>query len=283
MSRRPLEIVGLLVLSVLSWLSGCTPGPEVSAKRAEEHATFLAVAASKDVEEVRAGLPQGEEYLVSLWKDDQDPRNEPEAARDALLTARIKVQDLRIVKSTFFAVTSADGTVIRNDQEQDLMASQNILKAFPGLSTALGGKYAETAGSMHEARGVEGKPDGQWVAAQPVRVDGKVVGLYVTGWAWSSYAYRLEAALKSHLYDLDKKEKPLFYAFVVVGQRAFGTPVSPQVNAEAIEKLDPMSQLDENGTFTTTLEITGRDFGLALKRVPALGPDVAVAVLRSET
>ena len=30
-------------------------------------------------------------------------------------------------------------------------------------------------------------------------------------------------------------------------------------------------------------EIEGRDFGLALKRVPALGADVAIAVVRSET
>jgi hypothetical protein len=30
-------------------------------------------------------------------------------------------------------------------------------------------------------------------------------------------------------------------------------------------------------------EIEGRDFGIALRRVPALGPDVAIAVVRSET
>ena len=36
-------------------------------------------------------------------------------------------------------------------------------------------------------------------------------------------------------------------------------------------------------TFSQTLEITQREYGFAVKRVPALGPDIAIAVLRSET
>ena len=32
-----------------------------------------------------------------------------------------------------------------------------------------------------------------------------------------------------------------------------------------------------------TQEIEGRDFGIALRRAPALGADVAIAVVRSET
>ncbi len=278
--RTALALCKLLTV----WVAvGCTPNPEVSRRHAEEHVTFLAVTASKDVEEVRAGLPQGVEHLRSLWKDGADPMLEPEAARDALNRARGKTQALRIVKSTFFAIATGDGTVIRNDQEQDLMAGQNLLSAFPKLKKATQGKYVETVGSMHEARGVEGKPDGQWIAAQPIDVDGSVKGLYVTGWAWSLYTYRLETALRSHIYDADKPDKSLMYVFVVEGKQAFGTRVSPVVNAEAIEKLDPMSHLDGSGNFGAVLEITGRSFGLAVKKVPALGENVAVAILRSET
>jgi hypothetical protein len=36
-------------------------------------------------------------------------------------------------------------------------------------------------------------------------------------------------------------------------------------------------------TATRQLEIAGRSFGLGLRRVPELGEDVLVAVLRSET
>lgn len=272
-----------LMLALLWFACGaCSPDPAVTQRRAAEHAAYLASVVAKDVEEVRVGLPQGLEHLLGLWKNDQDPTKEPERARDALNAARNKVQDLRIVKSTFFALASPDGTVIRNDLQQDMMAGTNLFPAFPALRKAIAGGYVETVGSMHEARGVEGKPDGQWIVAQAVEIESKVVGLYVTGWSWSQYNYRLETALKSHLYDVDQKDKPLFYVFVVAGQQAFGTRVSPQVNAEAIEKLDPMSQL-KDGAFTATLEITGRSFGLAVRSVPELGPDVAVAVLRSET
>jgi hypothetical protein len=90
-------------------------------------------------------------------------------------------------------------------------------------------------------------------------------------------------ALQSHLQDLDKRDRPLVYAFVVVGKQAFGTRVSPLINAEAIAALDPIAHLDPDGNYKTTLEITGRQFGVAFKKVPELGADVAIAVLRSET
>jgi hypothetical protein len=279
-----LLVRGLWVtLSLAVGVGGCTPDPEVTKRHATEHAEFLAVAATRDVEEVRGAMPQGVEYLAPLWAKEQDPAKEPEAARDALNRARHTVQDLRNVKSTFFALVSKDGTIIRNDLEEDMMAGRNLFESFAELKKASAGKYVETVGSMHEARGVEGKPDGQWVAAQPIEAGGGVVGLYVTGWTWAQYCYRLEAALKSHLQDLDRNDKPLFYTFVVVGKQAFGTRVSPLINAEAIEKVDPMSQLDAQGQYATTLEITGRTFALAVVRVPALGAEVGVAVLRSET
>ena len=45
-------------------------------------------------------------------------------------------------------------------------------------------------------------------------------------------------------------------------------------------KTDPASLIAAG---RRALEIEGREFGLALRRVPALGPDVAIAVVRSET
>lgn len=262
---------------------GCTPDAEQSARQAQEHVEFLAPKIEEDVREVANALPQAEPLLADLWKDGQDPEREPEAALDGLNRVRHRVQDLRMVKSTLFALASPSGLVIRSDQEQDQLAGKNVFEAFPALRAAAQGKYVEARGAMHEARGVEGKPDGQWLAAQPINVGGQVKGVYLSGWAWSLYAYRLEAALKSHLADLDKRDKPLFYVFVVVDKQAFGTRVSPEVNSQALEKLELLSKTPSDGVYQTTLEITGRQFGLAVKRAPSLGADVAVAVLRSET
>ena len=124
-------------------------------------------------------------------------------------------------------------------------------------------------------------------SSAPVVVDGKTRGLYVSGWSWSSYAYRLETAArgqaKSEVMNAGSKKEPLLYVYVVVDDAAYGAPVSPEVNAKAILAEKPLEHAQGDAVFAKTVDITGRDFGLAVKRVPALGKDVAIAVLRSET
>jgi hypothetical protein len=208
-----------------------------------------------------------------------------ETARKALETARNKVQDLRVAKSTFFALTDKDGNVIRNDQDQDLMAGKNIFKAFPALKQVLTGSVVETRGSMPEAAGVKGKPDAQWVIGVPVEVAGKPAAAYVSGWSWSAYAYRLESSLRgdvvSHTKEGDKV--PLLYVYVLVGGGVYGAPISPTVNGEAILKQKPLEKASAAAPFAVPLEIEGRQFGLAVVPLPAIGKDAGIAVLRSET
>lgn len=277
--RRPLLATALAVLTMVS--SGCEDDGKLSAARASEHARFLAPITAKDAEEVRAGLPQGSEYLRELWEK-SDTVLDPEAARDALNRARSKVQALRVAKSTFFAVAELSGTVVRNDLPTDMMAGKNLFEPFPDLKGAVTTGYAEATGVMPEARGVEGKQDGQWTAAAAVKLNDQAKGLYVTGWAWTLYARRLEEALKSRLYDEEKGKKPLFYVVVVVGDQAYGTGPTPQVNLDRVMELAPVTNA-KDGHFQAQLEITGRDFGFAAQRAEALGKDVMVGVLRSET
>lgn len=266
-------------------LSGCTKSSKVSEAKAKQNVGFLAKTVKEDVQAVRKGLPQGAKHLTTLYKSDAKPEDDLRAVRGQLQLARDKVQDLRVATSTFFALADLSGKVIRNDREQDRMAGKDLFKPFPKLAQAAKGKYVETKGSMPEAAGVKG-PDGQWVAATPVELDGKPVGLYVTGWSWSAYAYRLENSIRSHVTS-DVSEHggkvPLLYVYVVAGKKVYGAPVSPHVNAKAIGKLDPMSHVKGDGVYSTQLDITGRDFGLAVKGMPILGSGVGVAVLRSET
>jgi hypothetical protein len=196
------------------------------------------------------------------------------------------VQDLRVAKSTFFALATLDGVVVRNDREQDRMAGKPLFPAFPGLSRAAEGGYVEAAGSLPEAHGVKGKPDAEWIAANGVRVGGTVKALYVTGWAWSSYAYRLEFALRSQITaDLknSRANLPLIYTFVLVGPDVYSAPESPEVNALAVRAREPLKHLATDGSFSALIEITGRTFALGVRAAPALGSEVAVGVLRSET
>jgi hypothetical protein len=264
---------------------GCEDKGRVSAERATEHAATLVKAANEDLREVRAGLPTGATHLVRLFEGGKRAADDPKAAEDALENARNRVQDLRTAKSTFFAVVDETGFIIRNDNEEDAMAGKNLFTAFPELKAALSGKLAEARGSMPEAAGVKGRKDAQWIAAAPISVDGRVKGVYATGWSWSSYAYRLENAIRTQLRSgLKEHDKlPLVYVFVVVDGAVYGAPVSPEVNMQEIAKLNVQSKLTGDQPFTAAIEITGREFGLAARAVPEFGPNVAVVVLRTET
>ena len=273
------------LLAIASVSPGCKKQSAVSAEKARGDVVALALATHNDVMEVRSGLPQGAKFLLPIFATGKPPSDDPHGARAALETARNKVQDLRISKGTFFAVTGSDGVVIRNDQDQDSMAGRALLPAFPELKAALAGQYVESRGSLPEAAGVRGRADGQWVAAQPVIAGTEVKGLYVTGWSWASYARRLEFALASNLRGalVQGQKMPLVYVYLVVGKDVFGAPISPEVNARAIAQLSPLSNASATTPTSFELEIAGREFGLAVELTPDLGKDVAVAVLRSET
>ncbi len=245
----------------------------------------LVKAAREDVAQVRSGLPQGAKYLLPLFSTSKPASDDPHAARSALETARNKVQDLRVAKGTFFAVTDEKSVVIRDDDDQDTLAGRALLPEFAGLAPALSGQYVETRGSMPEVAGVRGRRDGQWLAAQPVLQGSELKGLYVMGWSWAAYAYRLERALSSNLRSgLAESEKmPLVYVYLVVDKDVYGTPISPEVNAQAIAALSPLSKASATAATSFELEIAGREFGLAVELVPELGKGVAIAVLRSET
>lgn len=284
-SQRRRSPLAFGVLACALALAACSNDAKKSAAFAKEHVQALAQVAREDVREVRSGLPLGAEALEKFLPPPEQGEITPSAAREALEKARNKVQDLRIAKSTFFALVAPSGVVIRDDQEVDRLAGKNLLAAFPGLKPALTGGYVETRGSMPEASGVRGKPDAQWVAAVPVKDGTTTRALYATGWSWSAYAYRLENSVRSSARSATKDpgKEPLIYAFVIVDGNVYGAPISPEVNARAVHDQDVLSKLHGAEPMTAELEITGRPFGLAAELAPELGDKVALAVLRSET
>lgn len=274
-----------LVVSILALLPlSCTKTSEVSKRKAREHVELLAKAAQVDVEEVRKGLPLGAQQLESFVAEPK-AGEDAAAAKHALERARNRVQDLRTAKSTFFLLADPSGKIWRSDLEHDALADKNLFSAFPELKAA-SSKYTESRGSMPEAAGVRGRPDAQWAAAIPVMKGDQVGGVYATGWSWSAYAYRLENQLRSTVKSeatAARAKEPLVYVYVVVEKETYGAPISPDVNAKAVKDSGLMGQAQGESVVETAQEIEGRDFGIALRRVPALGADVAIAVVRSET
>src|SRR5690349_18422750 len=175
--RRRRGLLLALGIVAFSLAVGCKDAVKLSVEKASSHASFLVETIKKDVDEVRSGLPSGADALGAAWKADPAIGTDPKATQRSLEDTRRKVQDLRVAKSTFFALADVSGVVIRNDQEQDRMAGHALFEPFAALAGAKSA-YTETAGSMPEAAGVRApRPDGQWVAGAPVRVDGNLRGL----------------------------------------------------------------------------------------------------------
>lgn len=276
----------IFALFLLSAALGCENTGKKSAVLAKAHVEYIAAAALRDVGEVRRGMPAGAQALRALFSEAAPEQPAASDAREALLLTRRKNHDLDSAKSTFFLVAAADGSILRNNLEQDEMAGKNLFEVYPQSREGLKKDYLEFGGSWEVARGVNGRPDSQWLAsARILDSEGAPVGLFVSGWSFSSYAYRLEMALRSDILGNTESghKVPLVYVYVIVGKQAYGTPISPVVNGEAIVKLAPLSKTTADEIWTTPLEIERRQFGLALRRLSELGDDVVLAVLRSET
>jgi hypothetical protein len=269
--------------------AGCTDSSKLSERKATEHAERLAKLADDDVEEVRRGLPRGAKALGQLWDGQADPKADPGAVRRALDRVRDQDRDLTVAKSTFFALTDDKGVAIRSDQEPDVLAGKSLTGAYPDTLKVLSGEAAETIGSMPENEGARVGGDVQWVAAAPVRDRASVVrGMYATGWSFRRFAYHMEETLKHDFAEEALKahdtrfKLPLLYVFVFAGSKVYGAPVTPLVNSQALEAIDLPAKTADGAVFHQRVDITGRVYGVAAKRVPKLGSNAGVAVLRSE-
>lgn len=280
-----------LATSVSAALVGCKDQSQKSADEARASVETLVELTAKDVAEVERGLPEGAKKLTALLGKDADPK-ESAAVRTALLKMRQRVPDLGIAKSTFFALTDDKGVAIRNDFEHDTMAGKDLVKGWPGLEPVLrGAPYAATTGRFPGAPNPAG-PDGEWVAAVPVKKDdGSPLGLLVTGWTYRRFAYHLQVTLQRDVQDQlmrsgDKGKMPVLYVCLfdrehVYGAGAPGATSVPEVNEKALAALN-LHARTEAGPASSPIRIANRDFGWAAARLPKLGPDVGVVILRSE-
>jgi hypothetical protein len=277
----------LLMFGALGLVFACQNSTiKVSLPSSAKHATEMAGIVRSDVSEVRAGMPVGVHVLENLYKNSNAPRDDLERVQRSLSHARDSVQDLRVAKSTFFALVDADGTILRSDRTPDALAGKNLWTAVPAASQVMQGKIVETRGVVPEAAAVKSRPDGQWFTLVPIVVENSVRGAYATGWSWSAYAYRLETALRDELKTQAREKstkEPLVYVYVVLADKAFGAPISPEVNAAAIVRAVSNVHLTGEQVWSAVIDITGREFALSVHAVPELGSDAAIAVLRSET
>lgn len=271
---------------------GCKDRGQQSAEDARANVQSLVELTTKDVSEIERGLPEGAKKLGDLLSKDADAKQNAPAVRSALLKMRQQVPDLGIAKSTFFAFADPKGIAIRNDFENDTMAGKDLVAAWPGLRpVSEGAPYAATMGQGFATPNPAG-PDKEWVAAVPVKkADGSPQGMLVTGWTYRRFAYHLQVTLQRNLQDQlmrtnDKGKLPILYVCLfdkdnVYGAASPGAIPVPEVNEKELTKVG-LHVKTASGPASSAIRITDRDFGWAADRLPKLGPDVGVVVLRSE-
>jgi hypothetical protein len=288
-------LAGLSVLALPASIllgSGCKDKGKVSADEARTNVKFLVDLAEKDVGEIDRGLPEGAKKIAAYLAKETDAK-QPDAKEDApqvrtaLLRVRQQVPDLAVAKSTFFAFTDDKGIAVRNDLEQDTMAGKDLASAYPALKKALTGEaYVTTQGTFPGVPNPQG-PDHEWVAGVPVkRADGSLIGLLVTGWTYRRFAYHLQEALKRELQDKlmrenDKGKLPVLYVFVFDKDGVYGARGTPASDEKALIDVG-LTAKTAAGPVDSPLIIADRPFGYGAARVPKLGPDVGIVVLRSE-
>jgi hypothetical protein len=267
---------------------------QTSAEAAKADVQRLVDLTAKDVAEVEHGLPDGAKKLdVLLAKElgKDDPRSNVPGVRSALLKMRQQVPELGIAKSTFFAYTDAKGVAVRNDYEQDTMGGKDLVARWPGLGAALkDAPFASTSSPTAET-GAGGAAEKDWAAAVPVKkADGTLEGLLVTGWSYRRFAYHLQVTLQREVQeDLMRSAKgkmPILFVCLFDKDHTYcanapGAIPIPAVDEKALQEAGLWAKT-EAGVGASALKITDRDFGWAATRLPKLGPDVGVVVLRSE-
>jgi hypothetical protein len=265
--------------------TGCGDAAKASEKVAAERLPGVVALVKEDVTQVRRGLPEGSAKLAKLLGADAGA--DLAGLQRSISSARAGVNDLQFAKSTFFTFVDKAGISLRSEADPDLLATKSVFSALPKLAKSVeaGSGVVEDFGDLKEIH-IRAGNDFTWAAAHPVKDEkGEVKGAFVTGWTMRGLAYHLEEQTKRDVVEAARKEGrkgvPVLYVFVLRGKKAYGAGQTPDVNTQAVEGLDLMSKT-QGGNYTTTLDITGRTFGVAAARTPEYAEDMGVAVIASE-
>ncbi|MBI2394954.1 MAG: hypothetical protein HYV09_35620 [Deltaproteobacteria bacterium] len=281
-----------------SALPGCKSKAQKQAEAAvADIARIERLVADRHVDSLARALPIAATALGAKIDKPIGPE-EAKTIGPAFDELRNKSDDLRSAKRSYFAITDPAGEIVWVDDTTWVVVGRKLAVAFPASAEVAAGKKPYAAGS---GRYGGASPEAlTFFEVAPIvhRLEGgdTRVGLLVAAWEVHEVAEDLQRQLQTDLAmktvkpKVRAKQKDKYQLaldtpdlWVAVFGKDFiwlqeGAPQQLEDGAKAIG----LHAKTAAGPWSGTFDVMNKSWGGAAKRLPALGPDIGLAVLRHD-
>ena len=283
----------LLSSAALAVAVGCKSKAQKQAEAAvPDLARLEKLVAERHVQSLARALPIAAATLAA--KVDKLGVEEAKLVGAAFDELRNKSDDLRSAKRSYYALVDATGNVVWVDDPAWTVVGRKFGVAFPDAQALLAGglKFAAGAGRF----GGAGPEAMTWFQAAPIVKAGAPAGLLVSAWEVHEIAEDLQRQLQTDLAMKTVKPKarakpkdkyqlaldtPDLWVAVFGREQVWLQEGAPQPLEDAAKALSLFDKT-AGGVWTGTFDVLNRGWGAAAQRIPTLGPELGLAVLRND-
>ncbi len=247
----------------------------------------------RHVDALSRALPKAADAVAEKLGDSVDVHAAASTLGAAFVELRNKTDDLRSAKRSYFVITDDKGEVAWVDDDSWVVVGRRMAATFPPVKQALeGAPYATGSGRY----GGASEDALSFAEAVPIKKGETIVGALVAVWEAHEAAEDLQRQLatelamksvepKTRVKPKDKRalqlDAPDVWVAVFQGKNVYFQQDAPQPLEDATKALD-LAGKTSGGPWHGTYDVMNKGWGAAAKRVPSLGPDVGIAVLRLE-
>jgi hypothetical protein len=274
---------------------GCKSKAQKQAEAAVPDVTRLEkLLAERHVDSIARALPPAAEALGAKFGDKVISPTEGPNLFPIFEELRNKTDDLRSAKRSYYAIVDLGGEIVSVDDPNWLVIGRKASVAFDKLDAILTGKEKYAAGA-----GRYGGADPEAMTlfeAAPIKRGDKIIGGLLCAWEIHEAAEDMQRQLQTELAMKTVKPKTRAKAkdkyqlvldtpdlWVATFNEKYvwlqeGVPQTLEDGAKTIG----LFEKTKNGAYSGTFDVLNRGWGVAAKRIPALGNGFGVAVLRHE-
>lgn len=284
----------LLASAALSTAVGCKSKAQKQAEAAiPDLARLEKLVSDRHTDSLARALPLAAAALAAKVTSTLS-QEEAKVVGPAFDELRNKSDDLRSAKRSYFAITDVNGDIVWVDDPNWVVVGRKLAVAFPAAKELLDGAKPYAAGSGRYG-GADPEALTLFEAATITKGDARV-GLLVSAWEVHEIAEDLQRQLQTDLAMKTVKPKtrakpkdkyqlaldtPDLWVAVFSKDYVWLQDGAPQTLEDGVKSIG-LHAKTAAGAWSGTFDVLNRGWGAAAKRLPALGPDLGLAVLRHD-